>query len=54
MISFLYTCDCLYAVCVEENKLPVKYSKLFSDLSDAEIPLELLSIGTEIGEGTVN
>jgi len=41
-------------LCVEEYKLPVKYSKLFSDLSDVEIPLELLSIGTEIGEGTVD
>ena len=37
----------------EEFVLPVKYDKIFSDLSDVEIPLEMLSIGTELGEGTV-
>ena len=27
------------------------YNKIFSDLSDAEIPLERLCISTELGEG---
>lgn len=37
-----------------EELLEIKYNKIFSDLSDVEIPLEVLSIGTELGEGTVN
>ena len=40
---------------IEELELPqIKYNEIFSDLSDVEIPLEMLSIGTELGEGTVN
>ena len=30
------------------------YNKIFSDLSDVEIPLERLHISTELGEGTYN
>ena len=37
------------------EQLPqIKYNKIFSDLSDVEIPLEVLSIGMELGEGTVS
>ena len=33
--------------------LPTKYKEMFSDLSDVEIPLEMLSIDMELGEGTI-
>ena len=36
------------------EELPIKYNKIFLDLSDVEIPLEMLSIGMELGEGTMN
>ena len=38
---------------VEESVLPTKYKEMFSDLSDVEIPLEMLSIDMELGEGTI-
>ena len=37
---------------VEECVEPVKYKEVFSDLSDVEIPMETVSIGMELGEGT--
>ena len=47
---FFYSFHC--SLYIEE--LPIKYNKIFSDLSDVEIPLEMLSIGMELGEGTMN
>ena len=31
--------------------MPTKYKKMFSDLSDVEIPWDMLFIGMELGEG---
>ena len=35
-------------------KSSTTYSKIFSDLSDVEIPLERLCISAELGEGIAN
>ena len=47
-MTVLLTCH------IEEFVIPIKYQEIFSNLSDVEIPMELLSIGMELGEGTIN
>ena len=34
--------------------MPTKYKKMFSDLSDVEIPWDMLFIGMELGEGKLH
>ena len=36
------------------EELVAKYQEIFINLSDFEIPMELLSIGMELGEGATN
>ena len=38
---------------VEEFTMPTKYKEMFSDLSDVEIPWDMLFIGMELGEGKI-
>jgi len=51
---FIVLIHYFFDLCVEDDIQPIKYKKIFSDLSDIEIPSEILSIGMELGEGTVD
>ena len=54
LIYFIYQSLFSLTWLVEEFAIPIKYKEMFSDLSDVEIPLETMSIGMELGEGTIS
>ena len=43
-----------YSYVIVGFKSSTIYNKIFSDLSDVEIPLERLCINTELGEGMID